>query len=188
MSLQAEYLQAAERAKRLSNDPSEAGTAQAILESVRARLVLVGVSHSEVDALEAKRVPQPLLRIRAPFAGTVIETGVVAGDHVELGASMFRLADLSILWASLHIKEKDLASIKAGSEVELRTQAYPGETFRGERLMVGDVVDEKTRTVIARVEVPNPQAKLKAGMYIEAVLDGRRRAAGPGRARVRGPG
>jgi len=172
MSLQAEYLQAAERAKRLSNDPSEAGTAQDILESVRARLILVGVSYSEVDALGAKRIPHPLLRIRAPFTGTVIETGIVAGDHVDLGASMFRLADLSILWANLHIKEKDLASIKAGSEVELRTQAYPGEAFRGERLIVGDVVDEKTRTVIARVEVPNAQAKLKAGMYIEAVLDG----------------
>jgi Cu(I)/Ag(I) efflux system membrane fusion protein len=172
MSLQAEYLQAAERAKRLSNDPSETGTARAILESARARLVLVGLTHSEVDDLGAVRIPQPLLRIRAPFAGTVIETGVLAGDHVELGASMFRLADLSILWANLHIKEKDLASIKAGSEVELRTQAYPGETFRGELLLVGDVVDEKTRTVIARVEVANPKAKLKAGMYIEAVLDG----------------
>jgi len=70
MSLQAEYLQAAERAKRLANDPSEAGPARSILESARARLVLVGVTHAEVDALGAERIPRPLLRIRAPFAGT----------------------------------------------------------------------------------------------------------------------
>jgi len=172
MSLQAEYLQASERARRLAGDPSEAGAARSILESARARLILVGVTHAEVDALEAARIPRPLLPVRAPFAGTVIETGIVAGDHIELGASMFRLADLSTLWAHLHIKEKDLAIIQAGSAVEIRTQAYPGEVFHGELLLVGDVFDENTRTVIARVEVPNPAAKLKAGMYVEAVFAG----------------
>jgi RND family efflux transporter MFP subunit len=170
MSLQAEYLQAAERARRLANDPSEAGTARSILESARARLILVGATHADVDALGAERIPRPLLRIRAPFSGSVIETAVVSGDHVELGASMFRLADLSTLWAHLHLKEKDLSAIQAGSAVELRAQAYPDEIFHGELLLVGDVFDENTRTVIARVEVPNSAAKLKAGMYVEAVF------------------
>jgi len=172
MSLQAEYLQAAERAQRPGSDPSEAGSARAILDSARARLMLVGATHAEVDVLAAERVPQALLRVRAPFAGTVIEMNVLTGDHVDLGASMFRFADLSILWASLHIKEKDLAFIPAGSRVALRAQAYPGEVFFGKLLLVGDVVDDKTRTLIARVEVPNPAAELKAGMYVEAVLEG----------------
>ncbi|HSQ34941.1 MAG TPA: efflux RND transporter periplasmic adaptor subunit [Candidatus Binatia bacterium] len=173
LSLQAEYLQSAERAKRFGGDPSEAGAARAILESARTRLVVVGVTPAEIDALGRDRIPHPLLPVRAPFAGTVIETGVLAGDHVELGASMFRLADLSVLWASLHIRETDLAAIEAASKVELRAQAYPGEIFAGELLLVGDVVDEKTRTLIARVHVPNPSAKLKVGMFIEAVLAGR---------------
>lgn len=171
MALQAEYLQAAERARRLAGDGKEAQPAKAILESARARLLLVGATASEADGLAGTGVPRPLLSVRAPFAGTVIEAGVLAGDHVELGASLFRLADLSILWAELHIQEKDLAFLQAGSDVEVRTQAFPGEVFPGRLLLVGDFIDDGTRTLPGRVEIANPSGRLKAGMYVEAVLE-----------------
>ena len=111
--------------------------------------------------------PRPLLSVRATLSGTVLEASVLAGDWVDLGANLFRLADLSTLWASLHIQEKDLSSVKAGAEAVLRTQAYPGEDFRGRLVLVGDVVDAGTRTVEGRVEVPNPSGKLKPGMYVD---------------------
>ena len=167
LTLQAEYFLAAERAKRQAGDPAEAGQARALLDSSRERLLLLGASPAEVDGLGALSVPRPLLSIRATLSGTVIEAGVLAGDHVELGTSLFRLADLSTLWASLHIQEKDLSSVKAGAEVELRTQAYPGEAFRGRLVLVGDVVDAGTRTVEGRIEVPNPSGKLKPGLYVD---------------------
>jgi Cu(I)/Ag(I) efflux system membrane fusion protein len=94
----------------------------------------------------------------------------LAGDWVELGANLFRLADLSTLWASLHIQEKDLSSMKAGAEAVLSSQAYPGEDFRGRLVLVGDVVDAGTRTVEGRIEVPNPSGKLKPGMYVDASI------------------
>jgi len=172
MSLQAEYLQAAERVQRLGANPAESPAAKAILDSARQRLFLVGATGAEVDSLAAARVPRPLLAVRAPFAGTVIEANVLAGDHVELGANLFRLADPSVLWASLHIREEDMASLQAGAGAELRTQAYPGEIFRGRLLLIGDVLDEKTRTVNGRVEVANPAGRLKAGMFVEAALEG----------------
>ncbi len=171
LSLQAEYLQAAERAKRLGNDPADGRAARAILESARARLLLAGATTAEVDELGTKRVPHSLLPVRAPFAGSIIEASVLAGDHVELGTNLFRLADLSVLWAGLHLQEKDLVFLKAESRVELRVQAYPGEVFLGRLLLVGDVLDEGTRTLPGRVEVANPMGRLKAGMYVEAVLE-----------------
>ncbi|MDD8012727.1 MAG: efflux RND transporter periplasmic adaptor subunit [Acidobacteriota bacterium] len=172
MSLQAEYLQAMERAQRLAVDLEEAPAARAILVSARQRLLLVGATAAEVDSIGPARVPRPLLAVRAPFAGTVIEANVLAGDHVELGANLFRLADPSVLWASLHIREEDMASLQAGAGAELRTHAYPGEVFRGQLLLVGDVLDEKTRTLTGRVEVANPAGKLKTGMFVEAALEG----------------
>jgi Cu(I)/Ag(I) efflux system membrane fusion protein len=172
MSLQAEYLQAMERSQRLALDPAEAPAARAILDSARQRLLLVGATAVEVDSLGPTRVPRPLLAVRAPFAGTVIEANILAGDHVELGANLFRLADPSVLWASLQIREEDMASLRAGAVAELRTQAYSGEVFRGQLLLVGDVLDERTRTVTGRVEVANPAGRLKAGMFVEAALEG----------------
>jgi multidrug efflux pump subunit AcrA (membrane-fusion protein) len=171
MALQAEYLQAAERAKRYADDGSEARPARAILKSARERLLLVGAVAAEVDGLAAAGVPRPLLLVRAPFAGSVIEAGVLAGDHVELGTSLFRLADPSVLWAELHVQVQDLAFLKAGSTVEVRVQAYPKEVFPGRLLLVGDLLDDRTRTLPARVEVANPAGKLKAGMYVEALLE-----------------
>jgi multidrug efflux pump subunit AcrA (membrane-fusion protein) len=168
MAIQAEYLQASARAKRQAGDPAEAGTARALLESAGERLLLVGASPADVDALAASPVPRPFLPIRATLTGTVLGSGVLPGDHVDLGASLFRLADLTTLWACLHIQEKDLSAAKPGVVVALRTQAYPGEEFRGPLVLIGDLVEPGTRTVEGRVEVPNPAGKLKPGMYVEA--------------------
>lgn len=167
LTLQAEYLLAAERAKRQAGDPAEAGQARALLDSSRNRLLLLGASPAEVEELAALAIPRPLLPVRATLSGTVIEAGILAGDQVDLGTNLFRLADLATLWACLHIQEKDLSSVKAGAEAVLRTQAYPGEDFRGRLVLVGDVVDAGTRTVEGRIEVPNPFGKLKPGMYVD---------------------
>jgi Cu(I)/Ag(I) efflux system membrane fusion protein len=178
LALQAEFLQASERARRLAGNPAEEGPSRAFLESARERLAVVGATPADLEALGASRLPRPLLPVRAPVAGTVIETGVLPGDHVELGASLFRLADLSTLWACLHIRESDLALARPGADVAMRTRAYPGETFRGRLVLVGDVVDPSTRTIEGRVEVPNPDGRRRSGLYVEADLAaaGERRA------------
>jgi len=167
LALQAEYLQAAARARRHAGDPQEETTARAFLAGARERLSLLGVPASEIEALDASAAPEPLLSVLAPFAGTVLESAVVTGDAIELGSSLFRLADPSMLWAALHIQEEDLGVAKAGVEVVLTAHALPGEEFRGRLVLIGDVVDAATRTVEGRVEVANATGRLKPGMYVE---------------------
>ena len=178
LTLQAEYIQAAARAKRHAGNPAEEGPARAVLAGARERLALLGVIDSEIEAINASGLPRPLLHIHAPLGGTVLQCDVVAGDAVDLGTSLFRLADPSTLWADLHIQEKDLEALKPGDEVLLRTQAYPGEEFHGRLALIGDVVDAATRTVEGRVEMANPGGRLKSGMYAEASIrpGGERRA------------
>ena len=170
LTLQAEYVQAAARLKRHAGDPAEEGSARAFLAGARDRLRLLGVTDAEIETLGASSAPRPLLAVRAPLAGTVLESNVVAGDAAELGTSLFRLADPSSLWACLHIQERDLAAVKAGAEVALRTQAYPGEDFRGRLVLVGDVVESGTRTVEGRVEIGGGNVRLKPGMFVEATI------------------
>jgi RND family efflux transporter MFP subunit len=178
LTLQAEYIQAAARAKRHAGNPAEEGPARAVLTGARERLSLLGVDDAEFKAIDESGRPMPLLHVHAPLGGTVLQGDVVAGDAVELGTSLFRLADPSTLWAGLDIQEKDLGSLKPGDEVVLRTQAYPGEEFRGRLALIGDVVDAATRTVEGRVEMANPGGRLKSGMYVEASIrpGGERRA------------
>jgi len=170
LTLQAEFIQAAARARRQAGNAGEEEPARAFLDGARERLVLLGVTAAEIDDLGARAVPKPLLAVRVPLSGTVLESGVVVGDAVGLGTSLFRLADPSTLWACLHIRERDLAALKAGTDVVLKTQAYPGEEFRGRLALIGDVIEPATRTIEGRVEVGNAAGKLKAGMYVEAAV------------------
>jgi len=168
LTLQAEYRQAAARAKRHAGDAAEEAPARAILAGARERLALLGVPAAEIERLDGGAEPRPLLAVHAPIGGTVLESGVVTGDAVGLGTSLFRLADPSTLWARLHILEKDVGSLEAGTEVVLSPVAYPGQEFRVKIVRIGDVIDPSRRTVDGRVEIANPAGKLKAGMYVQA--------------------
>ncbi|OGD22528.1 MAG: hypothetical protein A2W03_18240 [Candidatus Aminicenantes bacterium RBG_16_63_16] len=169
LACQAEVLQAAERAARLLGTPDEQA-ARAFLGAARANLLPLGVTEPEIDTLISTKSIRRLLDVRAPFGGRIIEQAAVAGDGVEPGVSLFRIADLSTLWASVRIYEKDLAAVRPNVEVVLRTQAFPGEEFPGRLVLIGAVMDEKTRTVEGRVEVRNPSERLKPGMYVEASI------------------
>jgi multidrug efflux pump subunit AcrA (membrane-fusion protein) len=169
LALQAEVIQAGEREVRLRGTPDEKA-ARDFLGSARSRLLPLGMSQAEIDALILTKSIQPLLEVRAPFNGRVIEQVAVVGDRVEPGASLFRLADLSTVWASVRIYEKDLAVVQPGVEAVLRTQAFPGEEFQGRLVLIGPTMEDKTRTIEARVEVANPGERLKPGMYVEALI------------------
>ena len=148
----------------------EAAQAEAMLGSARNKLLLYGLTDEDLKADEDTRSPQTLVPVRAPSSGTIIESPVVRGDYVETGASLFRTADLSLLWVHVHIFEKDLAGIGPGCEAAVRVQAYPGREFKGRLALIDPALDEKTRTVVCRVETPNAEGLLKPGMYADVVL------------------
>lgn len=168
--LQAELLQASERFKRLQNEQAEKSTAKGLLDSARSRLRLFDVTDAELNEIENSGSIKTLLPVRAPLGGNISESAVTAGDYVELGASLFKIADLSTIWVHVHIFEKDLSLIRLGSEVVLRAGAFPGREFRGQLFQIGTVVDEKNRTVEGRVELANPNGDLRPGMFVEAEL------------------
>jgi RND family efflux transporter MFP subunit len=169
LALQAEVIQAAERSARLQGSP-DARAALAFLEAAKAKLLPLGMTKAEIDDLISARSARPLLAVRAPFDGRIIDQTAVAGDGVEPGASLFRLADLTTLWAVVRIYEKDLASVRPGVVAVLRTLAFPGEEFRGRLAVIQGIMDEKTRTVEGRVEVANPAERLKPGMYVDVLI------------------
>ncbi len=169
LALQADVVQAAERVRRLKGTPDEAGAA-AFLEAAKAKLVPLGLTPAEADAIAVSKTARETLTVRSPLAGRVIEQSAVAGDAVAPGAPLFRVADLSTVWARVRVRETDLGAVAPGVDVVLRMQAYPGEEFRGRLTLLEAVMDEKTRTVEARVEAPNPAGKLRPGMFVEASI------------------
>lgn len=171
LTMQNEFLHAAERWKRAQHSATEDNaTAKAIYESARRKLSVVGMSKQELSELETSKTPQLLFTVRAPFGGTILDSKIRQGAFVQMGMVLFELADLSTVWVLADIYEKDLPSVRAGMKAHVVVTAYP-DSFVGTIATIYNVLDEKTRTVKARVEVQTRNGKLKPEMFCNVMIE-----------------
>lgn len=108
--------------------------------------------------------------VTAPFAGTVIEKDAVLGELAEPNKALFIVADLSTVWIEADLYEKDLGKVKVGSPAAVTLAAYPSEVFNGKVTYISSVMDKESRTLKARIEVPNQDARLKLDMFATAAI------------------
>ena len=135
---------------------------EAALRSTEERLAVLGAAHDHGAGAAHS--------LRAPFSGTVVARNISLGELVGPNDVLFTVADLSMVWIELDVFERDLSRVRAGQAVDVGVTAYPGRRFVGRLAYVGDVLDDTTRTVRARVEIPNPNAALKPGMFATASI------------------
>lgn len=148
--------------KELLLAEAELRRSEAALRSTEERLAVLGASHDHGAGAEYSLV--------APIAGTVVARDASLGEVVGPSDILFTVADLTVVWIELDIFERDLARVRAGQSVEVTVTAYPGRKFPGRLSYVGEVLDTTKRTVRARVEIPNPNAALKPGMFATASI------------------
>lgn len=146
---------------------SDGATARAAHE----KLLAIGLTEADIRSIDGK-AQGGRVAVRAPIDGTVIERLVTLGEAVERAADAFKIADLTHVWILLDVYEKDLARVRVGQTVQARTEAYPGEIFRGRVAYVAPVIDEATRSAKVRVEIKNDQGKLHIGQLVNANLVG----------------
>lgn len=165
IALQYEFIQALERKERsLQGSQDEQTTAQSIYESVLQKLTILELSEDDINDLRTTKKPKQYYAIRAPFSGTILESKVKKGMFLQSGEELFDFADLSTVWVLADVYERDIARVRPGMKAEVSTTFYPG-SFIGTITSIYNVVDEKTRTVKARIELNNSSRKLKPEMY-----------------------
>jgi Cu(I)/Ag(I) efflux system membrane fusion protein len=135
-------------------------------EMARKRLRLWDLSDDQVsEFLKAGRV-NTRLTITSPIQGHVTRKYQREGDYVDEGQPLYEVADLSTVWVEGQVYEADQGLLRTGQAVEATTAALPGrEPFRGQVSFVYPHLDEATRTLAVRFEVPNPDHQLRPGMY-----------------------
>jgi Cu(I)/Ag(I) efflux system membrane fusion protein len=172
VSAQQEYLLALKSREQFKNSPIQAIAqgGEGLVASARQRLKLMGVRDEQVAGLEKAGQPNIRLSIYTPLSGVVIEKVVQEGQYVNVGDTLFNIADLSRVWVEVEVYENEFPNIKMGQTVDLVSQSYPGTTFRGRVAFIYPFLDPKTRTVKARVELPNPGLKLKPDMFVNASI------------------
>ena len=170
VSAQQEYLLALKSRDQFKNSSiqsiSQGG--DGLVASARQRLKLMGVRDEQIATMVKAGEPNIKLPIYTPLSGIVIDKVVQVGQYVNVGDTLFNIADLSTVWVEVEVYENEFPNIKIGQMVDLLSQSYPGKTFRGRVAFIYPFLDPKTRTVKVRVEIPNPGLRLKPDMFVNA--------------------
>ena len=167
---QEELIQSLKAVEELTHHPGAEPAAARTLKAARKKLELLGLARSQIEEIERRGTPSEHLTINAPIGGVVVHKHAVEGMYVQTGTRIYTIADLSQVWVKLDAYESDLSWVRYGQDVELRAEAYPGEAFRGKVAFIDPFLDPKTRTVKVRVNVPNPDRRLKPEMFVHAVI------------------
>lgn len=167
-----EELLTAVRAKQQQKGAGEmaAAAARMLVDAARRKLDLWGITEAQVDEIVRRGTPETHLTIYSPIAGIVTEKTVLEGRYVSEGDNIYTIADLSDVWMEAKVFEDQIGGVDVGTAVEVTNTAYPNEIFAGRITFIAYTVDPQTRTVSARVQIDNPEYKLKPGMYANAII------------------
>lgn len=138
--------------------------------TARQRLRNLGLTEEELRRVETEEDASATLLVRAPFAGTVVGRDAVVGEAVEPGDPLLRLADLSTVWLELSIPAGSLDGVQPGARVEATFDALEAPVV-AELDWVDAAIDRETRMLRARAVAPNPEGRLKSGLFGEARIE-----------------
>jgi len=166
VSAQKEYLLALKADKSFEkNSGLDSGSLSSILKSAKEKLRLWDIQEGEIKKLELTGEVKKILTLYSPGSGFVIEKNVLQGQKIMSGENLYKIADLRKVWIYGEVYEYELPFVKAGQEVIISLPYYPSESFKGKITYIYPYLNAETRTNRIRIEVENPDFKLKPEMY-----------------------
>lgn len=121
--------------------------------------------------------PSPLLDLRAPVSGTIVEQNVAGFEGIKSldnTPNLFTIADLSEVWVVCDVFENDLGAVHTGDTAEIRLNAFPDRAFHGKVADVSRVLDPNTRSAKVRIVLANGDGGLRPGMFAVAKFRSRK--------------
>ncbi|KAA0979541.1 efflux RND transporter periplasmic adaptor subunit [Pseudomonas sp. ANT_J28] len=142
-----------------------------LLVAARQRLHLTGMPAALIAQIERSGKVQPNLTLTSPISGVLQELDVRTGMTVAAGETLARVNGLSSVWLAVAVPESETGSIVLGQTVEARLPAFPGTVLKGVVSTILPETNPDSRTVRVRVELANPDGRLRPGMTAQVHLN-----------------
>ena len=152
--------------------PSVRDYSERLLQAARERLLRWDLNDADILALEERGRASDTVPFRSPVSGTIVEKVAVEGMRVMTGQTLFRVADLSMVWVEADVPEQDVSIVRVGQTARVTLAGFPGEPLVGRTIYVYPTVEEQTRTAKVRIQFANRGGRLKPGMFAEVLLSG----------------
>jgi Cu(I)/Ag(I) efflux system membrane fusion protein len=144
----------------------ERGNNAGLVNAAKRRLRLWDISDAQLAELERRGHADGTVTVSSTIGGVVLEKNVVAGSHVEPGDVLYRVGNLGRIWVEAQVYESDAPFVAPGQEATVDLPALGSTSgFKGKVIFVAPTLDEKSRTLTARIELDNPDLTLKPGMF-----------------------
>lgn len=158
---------AAAAAQYVSILGSSNDAAFAAQKGARRRLENLGVPDGVIADLTRTREIPLSIPWPAPRDGIVLERNVSEGMRAMPGDALFKVADVSLVWAIADVSERDLAMVAVGQQAKVRPRGISGKSFGGRIAVIYPALNKETRTARVRIELANPDNLLKPDMYVD---------------------
>jgi Cu(I)/Ag(I) efflux system membrane fusion protein len=144
--------------------------AEHLLASARKRLNQWNLTDAQIDQLATARKADEFLTLTSPFRGLVEAVPVDQGRRVMIGDHLVDVADLSHVWVWAEFYQEELPLLHSGMTVSISSSSLPGEVFTGQIAVIDPFINEMKRTGRVRIDLENPDFKLRPDMYVDAEL------------------
>jgi Cu(I)/Ag(I) efflux system membrane fusion protein len=141
------------------------------LEGAMQKLRNLDVPESRIEEVRKTMANPRTIDWPSPATGDVVEKRVIQGQRVMAGDELFRIANHSNVWVVADVAEADIGAIGEGARATVTLRAFPGEPQAGVVTFIyPELMKPETRTVSVRIELPNPDGKMRPGMYADVVF------------------
>lgn len=171
VATQEEYLQALAYSRSFTSASAAAQGASDILVSARKRLKNWDLTDEQLTRLEQQGIPERFITVYSNSSGIVMEKMVFSGQKIEPGMPLYKIADLSRIWAIANVYQDDLPFVKIRQDAQLTISSMPSKVFSGKVTFIAPILDGVSRTAKVRIELSNTSDySLKPQMFANITL------------------